>query len=1648
MKYKTINYLINDGAINYRLNDKKLYLVYNGIKHIKSKINTNIDLIISNDGSICSNLDINISKKDIDTYEITYPDQSIEQLDILYYYKNSLNERTYVTKSDVVIDIDGVMKYEGHIIKTYYKSESGLSLYGDYNDFINSDNYNFKNENITSLEQEIFNINSTIEDLLYQRNECLKLNDQVYNNYEEAKKTYERLTRELSQIQVNMNEALKDNYESYYFYKDSYYSHTKKELGQAYGIIEDPSNIDDLCTNSSINQFLYTSENGRNMEINNLKGFYYDRHPVTNYYNNTANVTPFENLTPSYRKAKYYEQLFTYEAEALTNQIQSYSNLIEQISWTYQKQINNKAQEINTANIDLNDKKTIYETKYNKLVKDYYELCVRRFNLQIEYYNKILLQKQEQLSILKKQIPVIYLVNEEKTLIYGFNEYNKLCIIFDNYNHQLLINYDDTKIISLVDQDNNKLELIYNDNNKLIKLINDIGEEISINYIDDKVSTIVKDNNIVKLEYLTDLLYKIIDTNKLGYKFEYDNNLLDKIYKISKENNIKDLHEYLYLDNEVTIIDKTKYIFINDEYIYSEYGYIFDNTNSLLTEIEYKNNEIENILGYEYDSNHCNFKFNTSKKDKTIFNIESQEFSGIKTYNVELPEVIKTDYTLYAILEANSLPNINEYRTTSYCSHIYNESNIKYEMRVVISYQDLDITYGVSFNPNIEGKNLASIPITLKEDINGSVIRPLDINIYVDYTNNNGICMIHNLVLSECSYQYIEYNDSKQIKELYLSDVTYPLLNNSIKTGYVIKSISNKYSYNINELKEKEETITRYEKYNLNDELIDLKEEKYIKNYSYDSKSNITKISDSKLNIVLNEYDDKGNIIKNITYNDTNSSNIIVKDYQYDNDGNLISDSNILGFNNKYKETLNEIFEESPNGFIKTVSNSYIKSDLLSNSIYGNNDNMSYVNDNINYRYEYDEWGLEKSLYINDNLYMEFSYNEYLGKKYYLSKYSNNKGYLKVTDLYDKLLYIKKINNEVSEILLNYNYDLDDNLISIKDKDNNTIESYLYIDNTLSEITNNNYIKKYSNDIYGNITSVSYDNDIYNYRYNEDKNITMLSHNGFNEELKYDSLKRIISKNNNIINESYEYLNVNNRSTNLIKLIKQDINNKVIYNKFYYDNCGNIIKSVIDHNLDRYYYDGLNRLIRFDSSELNHTYTYSFDDRNNIISKGIHDYTNDDLLLNSEYIDYNYDNDNKLISYDNNEISYDSSLRPINYKGNTLLWDNNKLIQYGNNNYLYDYNGLRIKKILENEEIEYVRDGTKLLKEIHTLYNSSITLGRSISNGEEAISSDENVIIYNYGVNGIIGFTLNNINYYYIKNIFNDVVKIIDDNYNIVSEYVYDAYGKCYITKNINDIANINPIRYRSYYYDKETGLYYLNSRYYDPDTMRFISMDDISYLEYQVLGGLNLFTYCNNNPIMNIDPEGTFFISLTALIVGAVVGATLAFGTVAYMDYKDDGYVFNGSIKWYDYLGATILGGAIGAISGAAIGGITGMSFTATIPTFGFINAGGALSIGITGSVTLTVSGTQILAGVGLAGLGIMAIIPKHGAPNTKIKDGGSFGEYDENGNLSYRVDTTGKPHYIKSEKRYALPHIHKFTWKLVNGVWRYIEEVLSYFL
>ncbi len=127
-------------------------------------------------------------------------------------------------------------------------------------------------------------------------------------------------------------------------------------------------------------------------------------------------------------------------------------------------------------------------------------------------------------------------------------------------------------------------------------------------------------------------------------------------------------------------------------------------------------------------------------------------------------------------------------------------------------------------------------------------------------------------------------------------------------------------------------------------------------------------------------------------------------------------------------------------------------------------------------------------------------------------------------------------------------------------------------------------------------------------------------------------------------------------------------------------------------------------------------------------------------------------------------------------------------------------------------------------------------------------------------VDDIIGFKYNNEVYYYIKNGQNDIIGILDNNYNKIVEYVYDSWGNILEIKDNsnNNIGLINPFRYRSYYYDNETKLYYLNSRYYNSLWGRFINCDGI-IIQNKSLSGLNLYMYAMNNPINMFDRDGNF---------------------------------------------------------------------------------------------------------------------------------------------------------------------------------------------
>ena len=206
-------------------------------------------------------------------------------------------------------------------------------------------------------------------------------------------------------------------------------------------------------------------------------------------------------------------------------------------------------------------------------------------------------------------------------------------------------------------------------------------------------------------------------------------------------------------------------------------------------------------------------------------------------------------------------------------------------------------------------------------------------------------------------------------------------------------------------------------------------------------------------------------------------------------------------------------------------------------------------------------------------------------------------------------------------------------------------------------------------------------------------------------------------------------------------------------------------------------------------------------------------------------------------------------------------------------------------------------------------------------------------------------------------------------------EYVYDAWGTItpngvYDVSGLN-LAELNPFRYRGYYYDTETGLYYLKTRYYDPAIGRFMTIDGIEYLDPETINGLNLYAYCNNNPVMNIDPNGTWSwkkfwrgvggwlavgIATVAAVAAIVVGTIFSGGALALLGNvfvgAGSGFLFGAGLNvvaqgiftnwnWREMkpigvLKAGGVGAAVGAVSGFASGYI-GASFEKSGKLFGY---------------------------------------------------------------------------------------------------------------
>lgn len=260
----------------------------------------------------------------------------------------------------------------------------------------------------------------------------------------------------------------------------------------------------------------------------------------------------------------------------------------------------------------------------------------------------------------------------------------------------------------------------------------------------------------------------------------------------------------------------------------------------------------------------------------------------------------------------------------------------------------------------------------------------------------------------------------------------------------------------------------------------------------------------------------------------------------------------------------------------------------------------------------------------------------------------------------------------------------------------------------------------------------------------------------------------------------------------------------------------------------------------------------------------------------------------------------------------------------------YDASGLRTKRISDDKTYTYTYAGDKLLR----------------------MTAGSDTLDFSYDVNGHpLTMTHNGTVYSYITNLQGDVMSVQDSYGGSVAQYAYDAWGNILEIQGTH--AELNPLRYRGYVYDQETGFYYLQNRYYDPTVGRFLNADELSYLGADgSLLSYNVFAYCSNNPMNRTDDLGNlslpnwakFAIGTVATVAAVTVtvatgGAALpvlagvAFSTVG---GAVGGYLTNGKQGAIDGAANGLMLGGLGSLATSAIGAIKTVStYKKTIDTY-----------------------------------------------------------------------------------------------------------------
>jgi RHS repeat-associated protein len=576
-------------------------------------------------------------------------------------------------------------------------------------------------------------------------------------------------------------------------------------------------------------------------------------------------------------------------------------------------------------------------------------------------------------------------------------------------------------------------------------------------------------------------------------------------------------------------------------------------------------------------------------------------------------------------------------------------------------------------------------------------------------------------------------------------------------------------------------------------------------NYTNDADGNVTAITDAKGNSTAYSYDAHDNLLS-VSQGDSSNT------YTYNAYNEL---SKITHNDFEYNYTYNNFGEPTS---VKVGSQALITYEYDSNgnvtkAIYGNGDYLDYT---------YDDYARITKVKLNDTTTLAtYIYN----KKNKLIKFVDGKSGETTEYCYDcngNLLY-KYLISDDGELLRVVEGDTEKTTVngSMRKITSGTDDNgKTYVKNGKATITTDT-------DDFGRTTKVATKVDdspkfSVNYTY---KNVLDSDNNPTHRTTKnIDKMSYKLGNDEPLVNYSYTY-----------------------------DKNGNI-KNIRENGISKYVYtyDSLNQLTRVADASQYYLFDYTYDTAGNITEKKSIKSNPDGAHLNTTTTNYLYTNSNwgdLLTKYDGQTLTYDNIGNPLNYRdGMSMTWSGRELqsISKNNNTYSFTYNldGLRTKRTKEQNNT--------VLETVNYYYDDS--------NNLIGLKKGTTTVLFYYDSEGqLYSMTKGDDTYFFIKNLQGDVTKIIDENGTVCATYAYDAWGALLAENEDSSITGLNPFRYRGYVYDPETELYYLQSRYYDPLTGRFLNADSYTDTKSGSPLSTNMFAYCENNPISGYDPDGFY---------------------------------------------------------------------------------------------------------------------------------------------------------------------------------------------